>query len=188
MKKLALVLLVMSVMALGFGLLTASAQTTDNMVTVTVTDSNVTVSPNTIPVNVPVTFTITNNGQSAHAFVIEEAGEDNSPLTSGANTASFAAIAAGATFSTTWTFTDAGSYQIAAYNNGTLETGLVATFTVGAAQAATATASPTVEATATMTATAVVTTTTEMTPTANTAATTAQTPACLLYTSPSPRD
>jgi LPXTG-motif cell wall-anchored protein len=167
MKRFALALLVMGVMLLGFGLLTASAQnSSDNMVTVTVTDSNVTVSPTTVPVNVPVTFNFTNNGSNAHAFVIERAGANNEPLTSGADTASFDAIAAGDTFSTTWTFTEAGEYQLAAYSNNTQEQGLVATFTVGAAQAAaTATASPTAEPTATMAATTTMTTTTATTST-----------------------
>ena len=173
MKKFALVLLVMGVMALGFGLLTASAQDmssaasqTNTTVTVTVTDSNVTVSPNTLPLNVPVTFSFTNNGANGHAFVIEKEGASNVPLTSGGNTASFDAIAAGAAFSTTWTFTEAGSYQLAAYNNGAQETGLVAMFSVAAQADATAsptaqaTASPTVTATATTTATTVVTITT----------------------------
>ena len=175
MKKLALVLLVMGVMVLGFGLLTASAQDTsgtasqtgNTTVTVTVTDSNVTVSPNTLPLNTPVTFNFTNNGASAHAFVIEKQGANNVPLTGGSNTASFDAIAAGGTFSTTWTFTEAGTYQLAAYNNGTQESGLVATFTVAAQANATATvsptASPTVAATSTTTATSAVTTTTTTT-------------------------
>jgi LPXTG-motif cell wall-anchored protein len=171
MKKLALVLLVMGVMVLGFGMLTASAQDTsgtasqtgNTTVTVTVTDNNVTVSPNTLPLNTPVTFNFTNNGSNAHAFVIEKQGANNVPLTSGSNNASFDAITAGGTFSTTWTFTEAGTYQLAAYNNGTQEQGLVATFTVAAQTDATATvsptASPTVAATATTTATSAVTTT-----------------------------
>ncbi|MCU0509107.1 MAG: cupredoxin domain-containing protein [Anaerolineae bacterium] len=198
MKKLALVLLVMGVMVLGFGLLTASAQdtsgtasqTANTTVTVTVTDSNVTVSPNTLPLNVPVTFNFTNNGSNAHAFVIEKEGANNVPLTSGSNTASFNAIAAGGSFSTTWTFTEAGSYQLAAYNNGTLEQGLVATFTVAAAQGdatatvsptAEATASPTVAATSTTTATTAVTTTTTTTDTTSgsSAATTGASPSSL---------
>jgi LPXTG-motif cell wall-anchored protein len=175
MKKLALVLLVMGVMVLGFGMLTASAQDMDGTtVTVTVTDNNVSVSPNTLPLNVPVTFNFTNNGQNSHAFVIERQDADNEPLTSGGDTASFDAIAAGATFSTTWTFTEAGTYQLAAYSNGEQEQGLVATFTVAAAQddatatvspTAEAIASPTVEATATITATDAVTTTATMTDT-----------------------
>ena len=44
----------------------------------TVTDSNVTVSPTTVPLNVPVTFNFTNNGQNGHAFVIEKQGATNS--------------------------------------------------------------------------------------------------------------
>jgi LPXTG-motif cell wall-anchored protein len=189
MKKLALVLLVMGVMVLGFGLLTAAAQDSGNTnATVTVTDSSVTMSPRTLPAGVPVTFTFTNNGQSAHAFVIEEADADNAPLTSGGETASFDAISAGDTFSTTWTFSDAGDYQLAAYKDGTMETGLVVTFTVGAAQAG-ATASPTTAATSaaspTAAATSAVTSTTTMTNTpssdtaASTSGTTGQTPSNL---------
>ncbi len=192
MKKLALVLLVVGVMVLGFGLLTASAQGTSsdtsaqnaNAVTVTVTDSNVTMTPQTLSAGVPVTFTFTNNGQNPHMFVIEKAGANNQPLTSGANTASFDAIAAGGTFSTTWTFQDAGQYQLAAYNNGTLEQGMVVTFTVGAAQAV-ATASPTTAATAspttavTSTATVTATTAATGTTTSGTSAQSGQTPSNL---------
>jgi LPXTG-motif cell wall-anchored protein len=184
-KKFGLVLLVMGVMVLGFGLLTASAQDDDATATVTITDTSVTMSPRTLPAGVPVTFTFTNNGTSAHAFVIEEAGADNEPLTAGGETASFDALAAGGTFSTTWTFADAGNYQLAAYNNGALESGLVVTFTVGAAQAG-ATASPTTAATstaaptaaATSAATSAVTSTTTMTttPASGTAASTGQSP------------
>jgi trimeric autotransporter adhesin len=155
-------------MVLGFGLMTAfaqgtssssSAQNANTDVTVTVTDNNVTMSPTTLPASVPVTFTFTNNGTNAHAFVIEKAGATNQPLTSGGNTASFDAISAGGNFSTTWTFDQPGDYQLAAYNNGALEQGLVATFTVAAAQAG-ATASPTTAATETAapTATAAATT------------------------------
>lgn len=169
MKKLVLMLLVMGVMVPGFGLLTASAQTANTTVTVTATDNNVTMSPRELPANVPVTFNFTNNGQNSHAFVIEKEGASNQPLTSGGNTASFASIAAGATFSTTWTFAEAGQYQLAAYNNSALESGLVVTFTVGSAQA-TATVSPTAApmtaATSAMTDTATVTTTTTTTMTA----------------------
>jgi LPXTG-motif cell wall-anchored protein len=190
MKKFALVLLVMGVMVLGFGLLTASAQDTTSgssqqnaNVTVTVTDNNVTMSPTTLPVNVPVTFTFTNNGQNAHAFVIEKAGANNEPLTNGGETASFDAIAAAGTFSTTWTFTEAGQYQLTAYNNGTAEQGLSATFTVGAAQADT-TPSPTAGATASPTATvaATDTVTTTATPSADAAAQTGQSPTNLPQT------
>jgi LPXTG-motif cell wall-anchored protein len=194
MKKLALVLLVMGVMVLGFGMLTASAQDTsgtasqtgNTTVTVTVTDNNVTISPNTLPLNVPVTFNFTNNGSNAHAFVIEKEGASNVPLTAGGEEASFDSITAGCAFSTTWTFTEAGSYQLAAYNNGAQEQGLVATFTVAAAQGdatttptAAATASPTVQATTTTTATSAVTTTattTDTTATSGTAASTGQGP------------
>lgn len=197
MKKLALVLLVMGVMVLGFGMLTASAQDTsgtasqtgNSTVTVTVTDDNLTVSPNTLPLNVPVTFNFTNNGQNAHAFVIEREGANNVPLTNNGEDASFDAIAAGGTFSTTWTFTEAGTYQLAAYDNGAQEQGLVATFTVAAAQAdatatvsptAQATAIPTVEATSTTTATSAVTTTTTMTDTTSgSAASTGASPSSL---------
>jgi LPXTG-motif cell wall-anchored protein len=195
MKKLALVLLVMGVMVLGFGLLTASAQdasgtasqTGNNTVTVTVTDNNVTVSPNTVPLNVPVTFNFTNNGSNAHAFVIEKQGANNVPLTSGSNTASFDAITAGGTFSTTWTFTEAGTYQLAAYNNGTLEQGLVATFTVAAQADATATVSPTAQATAspTVAATTTTTATTAVTTTATTTDTTSSGSAASTGASPS---
>jgi LPXTG-motif cell wall-anchored protein len=184
MKKLALVLLVMGVMVLGFGMLTASAQDTsgtanqtgNTTVTVTVTDNNVTVSPNTLPLNVPVTFNFTNNGSNAHAFVIEREGADNEPLAAGGEEASFDAISAGGTFSTTWTFTEAGTYQLAAYDNGEQEQGLVATFTVAAAQAD-ATATPTAGATVTpmVEATATVTATEAMTPTDTASGTAAQT-------------
>ncbi len=195
MKKFALVLLVMGVMVLGFGLLTASAQDTsgtasqtgNTTVTVTVTDSNVTVSPNTLPLNTPVTFNFTNNGSNAHAFVIEKQGANNVPLTSGSNTASFDAIAAGGAFSTTWTFTEAGTYQLAAYNNGTQESGLVATFTVAAQTDATATVSPTAQATAspTVAATTTTTATSAVTTTATTTDTTGSGSAASTGASPS---
>jgi LPXTG-motif cell wall-anchored protein len=172
MKKPALVLLVVGVMVLGFGLLTAFAQTQSGNtdVTVTVTDNNVTMSPRTLPASQPVTFTFTNNGTQPHAFVVEKAGATNQPLTSGGQTASFQAINAGGTFSTTWTFNEAGDYQLAAYNNGTLESGLVVTFTVGAAQAGT-----TPSATTAATATTAVTGTATTEPTATAAATSAVT-------------
>lgn len=176
MKKLALMSLVVGVMVLGFGLMTAFAQNANTDVTVTVTDSNVTMSPRNLPVSVPVTFTFTNNGSNAHAFVVEKAGATNQPLTSGSQTASFDAITAGGNFSTTWTFSDAGDYQLAAYNNGTLESGLVVTFTVGSAQAG-ATPSPIAAATATNT----VTSTTATTGT-TAASTSAQTPSNLPQT------
>jgi LPXTG-motif cell wall-anchored protein len=200
-------------MVLGFGLLTAFAQGTTSGssaqdVTVTVTDNNVTMSPTTLPVSVPVTFTFTNNGQNDHAFVIEKAGGNNAPLTNGGQTASFDAIKAGGNFSTTWTFNDAGDYQLAAYKNGTLEQGLVVTFTVGSAQAGAtaspttasggaaqtgATASPTTEATASPTtqatatteatstaaATSAMTSTNTVTATSATANTTGQSPSAL---------
>ncbi len=194
MKKLALVLLVVGVMVLGFGLLTAAAQGTSGSsssdqnantnVTVTVTDNNVTMSPKTLPASQPVTFTFTNNGTNPHAFVIEKAGATNQPLTSGSQTASFNAINAGGNFSTTWTFNDAGDYQLAAYNNGTLEQGLVVTFTVGAAQAG-ATASPTTAATATVAATSAATSTTAVSGTTATTGTTGSSTAASTTSSPS---
>jgi len=189
MKKFALAVLLTGVMVLGLGLLTVAAQDDDTMVTVTVTDNNVTMSPTALPLNEPVTFNFTNNGSNANTFVIEEDDTNNAPLTNGNHTAAFSAIAAGGTFSSTWTFTEAGNYQLAAYADGTQEQGLVATFTV-AAQAMTATA--TAEATATTQATAMMTTTTTTTitgttamtgtaatPVAGTAATTAQSPSTL---------
>ena len=139
MKKLGMVLLMVGVMVLGFGLMTVFAQGTttgssaNTDVTVTVTDSNVTMSPRNPPASVPVTFTFTNNGQNVNGAVIEKAGANNEPLSSGGNTASFDVIQAGGNFSTTWTFNDAGDYQFAVYNNGTLEQGMVVTFTVGSA-------------------------------------------------------
>jgi LPXTG-motif cell wall-anchored protein len=187
MKKFAMVLLVVGVMVLGFGLMTAFAQGTTSTssaantnVTVTVTDNNVTMSPKTLPVSVPVTFTFTNNGTQPHAFVIEKSGATNQPLTSGSKTASFDAIAAGGNFSTTWTFDQAGDYQLAAYKNGTLESGLVVTFTVGSAQGTAAqtgtTETPTTTAstaaTATMTATATTATSAVTSTTATTGTTT----------------
>ncbi len=187
MKKFALMLLVVGVMVLGFGLMTAFAQGTtsdssaqNTAVTVTVTDTSVTMSPRTLPASVPVTFTFTNNGQNPHAFVIEKAGATNTPLTSGSQTASFDAINAGGNFSTTWTFTDPGDYQLAAYKSGTLESGMVVTFTVGTAQAG-ATASPTATATTAVTSTATVTATTAATNTTSgsSASTSAQTPSSL---------
>ncbi len=202
----ALVLLIVGVMVLGFGLMTAFAQGTttgssaNTDVTVTVTDSNVTMSPRNLPASVPVTFTFTNNGQNAHAFVIEKAGATNQPLTSGGNTASFDAIQAGGNFSTTWTFNDAGDYQLAAYNNGTLEQGMVVTFTVGSAGGATGAQAvrpprrrprrrrpPTATATSAMTATTTVTTTSgaasaTSTPAAGSTTSTGQTPSNLPQT------
>ncbi len=193
MKKLALVLLVVGVMVLGFGLLTAAAQSTSgsssadqntNTVTVTVTDNNVTMSPNTVSAGQPVTFNFTNNGSNPHAFVIEKAGATNQPLTSGSQTASFNAINAGGNFSTTWTFADAGNYQLAAYNNGAAEQGLMATFTVTAAQAS-ATASPTTAATATVAATSAATATTAVSGTTATTGTTGSSTAASTTSSPS---
>lgn len=185
MKKFALMLLMVGVLVLGFGLMTAFAQGAASNslqenanVTVTVTDNSVTMSPRSLPVSVPVTFTFTNNGQSPHAFVIEKSGATNTPLTSGGQTASFNAIAAGGNFSTTWTFSDAGEYQLAAYNSGALEPGMVVTFTVGS----TAQATPTTAPTATAAATSAVTTTATVTATSGSASTTAQTPSSLPQT------
>lgn len=188
MKKLALVLLVMGVMVLGFGLLTASAQDTsaNTTVTVTITDDNLTMSPTTLPVSVPVTFNFTNNGTEDHVFVIEEEGANNEPLEFNGETATFDDITAGDAFSTTWTFEEAGQYQLAAYDNDVLVENLVAVFTVGAAQGgaqadATATASPTTAATsaATSTVTNTATVTATSAATTTTSGTSAQTPSNL---------
>jgi LPXTG-motif cell wall-anchored protein len=172
MKKLALVLLVMGVMVLGFGLLTASAQDTsaNTTVTVTTTDDNLTMSPTTLPVSVPVTFNFTNNGTEEYVFVIEKEGADNEPLEFNGETATFDDITAGDVFSTTWTFEEAGQYQLAAYDNDVLVENLVATFTVGAAGSAQAAATATATTAATSAATSTVTNT--ATVTATTAATT----------------
>jgi uncharacterized cupredoxin-like copper-binding protein len=76
------------------------------------------------------TFTISNNGAVVHGFTLEPEGANNQPLTNAGQTAAVDVINPGETKTLTWTFTDAGKFQIASHLNddaakGMIKTGLV---------------------------------------------------------------
>jgi uncharacterized cupredoxin-like copper-binding protein len=68
---------------------------------------------------------VTNEGIAPHEFVIERSGATHEPLVDGDQTAMVTGIAPGETRTLGWTFTEAGSYQLACHEPGHYEAGQV---------------------------------------------------------------
>lgn len=88
-------------------------------------------STTTVPVGVPVTFNVTNNGVIDHELALELAGADDEPLTNAdGSAAEVEDIGPGDTVSLTYTFEEAGTYQIACHVPGHYEAGMLVEITV----------------------------------------------------------
>jgi uncharacterized cupredoxin-like copper-binding protein len=86
----------------------------------------------TFAVDAPYTFRVTNrSAQQVHEFVLERAGAHDAPLENAAGEESeIEDIGPGTTREMTWTFTDAGAYQLACYVANHAELGMVTEITV----------------------------------------------------------
>ena len=105
-----------------------------SVVTVTLGEFTVEVSPATIPAGTPVRFEITNKGKENHEFVVGKADQVNKPLTAevGRKTikSKIEEIAPGKRVTLEWTFTEPGAYRVACHLEGHFEAGMKATLTV----------------------------------------------------------
>lgn len=102
------------------------------LVNVTLTEFSVEMDRTDIPVGVPVTFAITNEGTIEHNIVLEPAGAVDEPLESDDRDPARADdLNSGETGSFTVTFEQSGDYQLGCHIPGHYEAGMVQAFTVG---------------------------------------------------------
>ena len=108
------------------------------IVNVTLTEFGVEMDQTDIPVGVPVTFVVTNEGAIEHNLVLEVEGAIDEPLVSAEDSsARVDNLAKGQTGHFTYTFDDEGtaelasSFQLGCHIPGHFEAGMVQTFTVG---------------------------------------------------------
>ena len=76
------------------------------------------------------TFTVTNNGEFPHEFVIEAVGAMREPLDADGQTAVIDVVEPGATQTLTWTFTEPGLYQFACHIRSHYPQGMAVTIEV----------------------------------------------------------
>ncbi|MGH2561984.1 MAG: multicopper oxidase domain-containing protein [Thermomicrobiales bacterium] len=93
--------------------------------TVVLTDFRVSLFQTLFTVGQPYTFAVENNGNVAHAIVIELKGAQNEPLESGGRRAEILEVPAGGRATLTWTFDEPGYYQLACHRDGHYERGMV---------------------------------------------------------------
>jgi uncharacterized protein (DUF305 family)/uncharacterized cupredoxin-like copper-binding protein len=103
----------------------ASEQTGTEQIAVTLTEFSIELASTTLHAGRPYTFVVTNDGTVPHEFVIERLGATHEPLVDGDQTAMVTGIAPGETRTLGWTFTEAGSYQLACHEPGHYEAGQV---------------------------------------------------------------
>jgi len=99
-------------------------------VDVTISEYKIDASAADFKVGEEYTFQITNSGQMTHEFIVEKAGAVDEPLEANGDEAEVEDISAGSTASLTWTFTEAGTYQVACHLPGHYEAGVVLTIHV----------------------------------------------------------
>jgi uncharacterized cupredoxin-like copper-binding protein/predicted ester cyclase len=104
---------------------TGSVEAGAEEVVVTLTEFSITIAPTALHVSRPYAFVVTNEGTVPHEFVIERPGATHEPLVDGDQTAMVTGIAPGETRTLGWTFTEAGSYQLACHEPGHYEAGQV---------------------------------------------------------------
>jgi uncharacterized cupredoxin-like copper-binding protein len=100
---------------------------------VTLTEFRISMTSTSVPAGVPVTFTVTNKGQTMHEVVLEKAGAVDQPLEINGGEAEIEHIAPGQTRSVTWTISQPGVYRIACHVPGHFEGGMVQQLVVIAA-------------------------------------------------------
>ena len=127
-----LVVILLGAAAAVFALEMRGAQAATH-VDVTLTEYRIRTTSTDIPAGVPVTFAVTNNGQTMHEVVLEQAGAVDQPLEMNGAEAEIDDIAPGETKSATWTFTQPGVYQLACHVPGHFEAGMVQQVTVTSA-------------------------------------------------------
>lgn len=101
-------------------------------VEVTLTDFKVSEVAGPLKVGVEYTFMVTNDGVAVHEAVLEAAGANDVPLEIDGSEAEIEDLAPGTTGMLTFTFTEAGDYQLSCHVPGHYEAGMVTVFTVEA--------------------------------------------------------
>ena len=99
-------------------------------ITVTLADFTITMSQTTVPVNSPITFTATNTGTVKHELVLEARGANDSPFEANGTASEVEDIDPGETVTLEWTLTEPGEYELACFEPGHYEQGMVTYFTV----------------------------------------------------------
>jgi predicted lipoprotein with Yx(FWY)xxD motif/uncharacterized cupredoxin-like copper-binding protein len=99
-------------------------------VAVTLTEFTISSSATTFKVGETYTFTATNNGQFSHQMYIEKVGAVDEPLEANGQEAEIETMDAGASGTLTWTFTEAGLYQLACHVRDHYQKGMALTIEV----------------------------------------------------------
>ena len=99
-------------------------------VAVTLSEFKVESSTQSVPVNTPIHFTITNAGSVEHELVLEPASAHDEPLEKDGVESEAEKIQPGDVATLDWTITEPGEYHLACYTPGHFEAGMVTTLTV----------------------------------------------------------
>jgi predicted lipoprotein with Yx(FWY)xxD motif len=102
----------------------------ENEVAVDLSEFHVTPSTLTLQVGQEYTFVVTNSGVLIHELVIEPAGAADEPLEEGEKVSEIEDIEPGETDTLTWTFEEAGTYQLSCHVPGHFESGMHVEITV----------------------------------------------------------
>jgi uncharacterized cupredoxin-like copper-binding protein/predicted ester cyclase len=102
---------------------TGSLEADAEEIAVILTEFSITIAPTALRVGQPYAFLVTNGGTVTHEFVVERPGATHEPLVDGDQMAMVTGIAPGETRALGWTFTEAGSYQLACHEPGHYEAG-----------------------------------------------------------------
>ena len=94
---------------------TNAANNPSREVTVNLSEYKVNMASRTLPVNVPVTFKITNQGAVVHEAVLEKAGAKDEPIEYNGVEQEAEDIQMGETRPVSWTVTESGNYELACY-------------------------------------------------------------------------
>jgi uncharacterized cupredoxin-like copper-binding protein len=99
-------------------------------ISVTLQDFSITMSQTTVPVNAPLVFTITNDGAVVHEVILEARGGQDVPFELNDTVSEVEDIEPGETVTLEWTLKEAGDYELACFEPGHYEQGMVMYFTV----------------------------------------------------------
>jgi uncharacterized cupredoxin-like copper-binding protein len=99
-------------------------------VNVTLTEFAIDPSTDSVSVNTPLHFTITNSGTVVHEFVLEPASAHDEPMVNGDLVSEVEDIEPGEIATMDWTITEPGDYHLTCYEPGHFEAGMVTTITV----------------------------------------------------------
>lgn len=112
------------------GAVTAATPTASNEVTVELTELTIIASQTEFKVGETYTFTVTNTGAFPHELYIEKAGAEGEPLEANGEEAEIGPFDPGTGGTLTWTFTEAGNFQLACHVRQHYQNGMALTIHV----------------------------------------------------------